>query len=1079
MRGLNIAVGIGARILPSFNAAASTVERRFAQMSQRGKRYSAEMRAGWQDAERRAGSIGSASRDFATHVSAPAAALSALGGRAAYQWSKVGNELQAVTQMSDDARRKIEAVARAMLGNSTSNLSMGLDLARTGFSAREIQATLGTTMKLSRADNSVDPAGAADIMTNVMQGMRLYDDKMSIDQIQRNAERVANNIAVGAAKSSSDIRLMGESFKYAAPLWARAGMDIEDLTASIMTMANSGIKGSEAGVAIRSGLIRLVKPTKSAIAVMDRLGMKIGDYVTSSRKPTGDAVIQSLRAQGIAADGAREKIGALLNDQNLSGGALIAKISEAIAAGMEGGADAADLDKISDGVADAITAGATKVDLIKFLRDANRKGMALGDIVNFFDVRQGARLSTLLGADLARSQQIVQSAVKVSAGEGTFLDKMYAMQMQGAVGPWERMQQGMSNMFISMAESGAMDAVASGMNAIANGMMAISRTSPGTLKFITLTILGVAALAPLGFALTGVLATFRLLAFPLSIVRLGLGKLLPRIVSTRIAMVAARYGIVSAAWEIMKVFGLMPVRIGAALATTAKRMLALRTLATGASGTAGVGTSSAGGAAASAASGAGGAAGAAASAAGGGIMSRIGLRVAASPVVGSIVRGLSTVGPWLLRASTGWGGLIVRGLLIGLGSIGTALAGITAPVWGVIAAIGAAFIGLGFFIKNNWKGIGAFFSSLWRSFATATAPLRQSLGQLGSSLANLGRAFFGWLGRLGGIAAESFGGFMRAVGSFLAPGIAMMKAQWASLAPIVMPVVNAIGAVIGGLVGIIKMAIGWIANLVAPVAIAKWQAWGSALGSAIGGVVSKLKGFVDWVRSGIDAVTDFFNRSAQPAPPVGAKSLPMPRGAGAPAISGKRARGGPVIGGKLYLVGEHGPEFFRAPSTGSIIPANDTQQIITAADRPMPASSVIDRSRSISLASSRAFRAGDVHNRGTSSSVTNVGARSFAVAAPANDFARAISAPSNIIRFPEMPLPPERSAREDVMRGRLADVVSPAAVEQRRQERSARPVPSGPITIHINGATDPTATAREVERTLRRMAAGQSAYLSD
>ncbi|MFD2429933.1 phage tail length tape measure family protein [Sphingobium scionense] len=37
-------------------------------------------------------------------------------------------------------------------------------------------------------------------------------------------------------------------------------------------------------------------------------------------------------------------------------------------------------------------------------------------------------------------------------------------------------------------------------------------------------------------------------------------------------------------------------------------------------------------------------------------------------------------------------------------------------------------------------------------------------------------------------------------------------------------------------------------------------------------------------------------------------------------ISGARAAGGPVMGGKTYLVGERGPELFRAPSSGMIVP---------------------------------------------------------------------------------------------------------------------------------------------------------------
>lgn len=511
MRGLSVFVNVGAKLLPSLGQTARAAEQRFEKTARRLAVIGAESRAMWRGMRNDVSTFGS-------HVSMPAAALAGLGARAAFEWSKVGNELQAVTQMSDTARKKIEAVARAMPGNPSSNLSMALDLARTGFNDQAIIGSLKTALKLSRADNSVDPSEAADILTNVMTGMRLFDDKMGAEEIARNADRVANNIAFAGAKSSSDTRLMGLSFKYAAPLAARLGMEIEDLSAWFMIMADAGIKGSESGVALRSGFVRLLKPTKGAMAVLARLKMNLDDYVSSANRPTGTKIVDSLKAQGIAADGARAKIDALLNNKNLSGASLIQKISEAVAEGMHGGADAADLDSISDGVAGAIMAGASKVDFAKFLEDFAKKGGQVGDLVNFFDVRQGARLATLTDGTFERKRQQVESAIKVARGEGTFLDKMFAMQMKGAVGPWEKMKQGFGNAVIAMAESGVMDTAANAMQRLADGIMALSKTSPALLKFITYSIMGAAVMAPLGFALAGLAVTFRLLASPLRLI---------------------------------------------------------------------------------------------------------------------------------------------------------------------------------------------------------------------------------------------------------------------------------------------------------------------------------------------------------------------------------------------------------------------------------------------------------------------------------------------------------------------------------------------------------------------------------
>lgn len=498
-RGLSVFVAIGGKLLPSLNASALAAERRFGLFNRRLRLMNAEMGASMLGMQRNWG-------NFAHNVSMPAAIVTGIGARAVYEWSKVGNELQAVTQMSATARKEIEAVARALPGNPAENLSAALDLARTGFDAQQIRGTLATTVKLSRADSSVDQEQAADIMTNVMKGMKLPD--ATFGQATSSAERVANNLAFAAAQSSSDVRLMGESFKYAAPMAARLGVSIEALSGMFMTMADAGIKGSESGVALRSGMVRLLKPTKDAMAILAKYNMELGDYVSFREKLTGASLAKQLAASGFNADaGALQR----LLDSDLGGAQLVQRISEAVADGIGDGAQGADLDAIADAVTAALAAGADKMDFEKFVREATAKGWNAGDFARFFDVRQGTRLSTLFGPDMVKNIERVRAAMRGASGSGSFLDKMYAMQMQGAVGPWLRMQQSFGNLFISMAESGVLDTVAQLMDRIAASVMHLSKTDPGTLKAITYAIIGLAALAPLGWALAGVTAGFGML----------------------------------------------------------------------------------------------------------------------------------------------------------------------------------------------------------------------------------------------------------------------------------------------------------------------------------------------------------------------------------------------------------------------------------------------------------------------------------------------------------------------------------------------------------------------------------------
>ena len=65
---------------------------------------------------------------------------------------------------------------------------------------------------------------------------------------------------------------MGESFKYVAPIAGSMGVSAEDLSIALGLMANSGIKGSQAGNSLKNALVNLTKPTKQQAAAMQQLG---------------------------------------------------------------------------------------------------------------------------------------------------------------------------------------------------------------------------------------------------------------------------------------------------------------------------------------------------------------------------------------------------------------------------------------------------------------------------------------------------------------------------------------------------------------------------------------------------------------------------------------------------------------------------------------------------------------------------------------------------------------------------------------------------------------------------------------
>ena len=62
----------------------------------------------------------------------------------------------------------------------------------------------------------------------------------------------ADILAAASSNANTNVSMMGETFKYAAPVAGALGFSVEDTAEAIGLMANSGIKGSQAGTSLRS-----------------------------------------------------------------------------------------------------------------------------------------------------------------------------------------------------------------------------------------------------------------------------------------------------------------------------------------------------------------------------------------------------------------------------------------------------------------------------------------------------------------------------------------------------------------------------------------------------------------------------------------------------------------------------------------------------------------------------------------------------------------------------------------------------------------------------------------------------------
>lgn len=95
--------------------------------------------------------------------------------------------------------------------------------------------------------------------------------------------RFADVLAAASSNSNTNVAMMGETFKYAAPVAGALGYSIEDTALAIGLMANAGIKGSQAGSALRATLTNLAKPSKEVSGYLEELDVSLTDSAGRTR----------------------------------------------------------------------------------------------------------------------------------------------------------------------------------------------------------------------------------------------------------------------------------------------------------------------------------------------------------------------------------------------------------------------------------------------------------------------------------------------------------------------------------------------------------------------------------------------------------------------------------------------------------------------------------------------------------------------------------------------------------------------------------------------------------------------------
>lgn len=140
-------------------------------------------------------------------------------------------------------------------------------LAMAGFKPEDILAAMPGLLDVAKAGDS-ELGETADIVSNILTGFNLKATETS---------RLGDVLVGAFTRSNTNLQMLGETMKYAGPVAASVGQDIETVAAMAGKLGDAGIQGSMGGTALRAILNRLSAPPKAAAKALEQLGISATD----------------------------------------------------------------------------------------------------------------------------------------------------------------------------------------------------------------------------------------------------------------------------------------------------------------------------------------------------------------------------------------------------------------------------------------------------------------------------------------------------------------------------------------------------------------------------------------------------------------------------------------------------------------------------------------------------------------------------------------------------------------------------------------------------------------------------------
>lgn len=253
---------------------------------------SQQIKAVGQKMEEVGGKIKDTGQNLTQKVTVPIIAGLGAAAKVAVDYEAQMDKVAAISGATAEEMTALGDAARAY-GKSTkftaSEAGQALEyMAMAGWKPEEMLEGLGGVLNLAIASGG-ELGETSDIVTDALTALKLE---------AKDTTKFVDILAAASSNSNTNVSMMGESFKYAAPLmgtlFEETGTQAEDTAIALGLMADAGIKASQGGTSLRRILTNMVKPTEGVEKAMEELGIRL--YDTDGNMNSFLTIMEQMRA---------------------------------------------------------------------------------------------------------------------------------------------------------------------------------------------------------------------------------------------------------------------------------------------------------------------------------------------------------------------------------------------------------------------------------------------------------------------------------------------------------------------------------------------------------------------------------------------------------------------------------------------------------------------------------------------------------------------------------------------------------------------------------------------------------------